>query len=91
MSENACQETTQESTSSHCSSNTDACVDASTIKTDTLVVVSKAKKLIKEQSGLNTSKCAVEALTQKVVEACLQGIASAKNDNRKTVMGRDIL
>lgn len=63
---------------------------AHTIKTDTLVVVSKVKKLIKEQSGFNTSQCAVEALTKKVVAECLSGIECAKNSGRKTVMGRDI-
>jgi len=66
-------------------------IDISEIDAPTLIVVSKVKNLIKEQSGLNTSKCAVEALTRKVVEACINGIENARNDSRKTLMGRDIL
>jgi histone H3/H4 len=60
------------------------------ISTDTLVVVSKIKALIREQSGFNTSQCCIEALTNKVVEECLKGIESATEAERKTVMGRDI-
>ena len=63
---------------------------SSSIKTDTLVVVSKVKTLIKEQSGFNTSKCCIEALTKKVVAECLAGIEEARTAERKTVMGRDI-
>ena len=61
------------------------------IKSDTLVVVSKVKQLIKEQTGFSTSQCAIEALTQKVVDECLKGIDEARKAERKTVMGRDIL
>jgi histone H3/H4 len=56
---------------------------------DTLVVVSKIKKLIREQAAFNTSQCAIEALTQKIVLECLKAIEHAKEDGRKTVMGRD--
>lgn len=56
---------------------------------ETLVVVSKIKKLIRDQSDFNTSQCAIDALTQKVVEECLQAIEQAKLAGRKTVMGRD--
>ena len=59
---------------------------AADIQTDTLVVVSKVKKLIKDQSGFNTSQCCIEALTGKVVEECLKGIEQAKESGRKTVM-----
>lgn len=62
----------------------------SKIETDTLVVVSKVKKLITEQSGFNTSQCCIEALTQKVAQECLKGIKIAEQAERKTVMGRDI-
>lgn len=58
-------------------------------KTDTLVVVSKVKQLIKEQSDFNTSQCAIDALTKKVVEESLKAIEAAKQSGRKTVMGRD--
>lgn len=60
------------------------------VKTDTLVVVSKVKKLIKDQSGFNTSQCGIDALTKKVVQEALKGIAEADKAERKTVMGRDI-
>ena len=60
------------------------------IKTDTLIVVSKVKNLIREQSGFNTSQCCIDALTQKVVAECLRGIEAAQAAGRKTVMGRDI-
>ena len=56
----------------------------------TLVVVSKVKKMIRETAGLNTSKCCIDALTQKVQAICNQAIEHAKADGRKTVMGRDI-
>ncbi len=60
------------------------------IKTDTLIVVSKVKALIKEQSGFNTSQCAIDALTEKVIDECRKGIDTARRSERKTVMGRDI-
>ncbi len=66
---------------------------AATLKlpqTDTLVVVSKVKQLIREQSEFNTSECCIDALTRKVVEKCLKGIENARAAGRKTVMGRDI-
>lgn len=59
-------------------------------KAETLVVVSKVKKYIRETSGLNTSQCCIDALTRKIVEACAQGVSNARSSNRKTVMGRDI-
>lgn len=65
--------------------------DLKNIKTDTLVVVSKVKQLIRDQSGFNTSQCAIDALTQKVIEECLRAIDHAKTAERKTVMGRDII
>lgn len=58
---------------------------------ETLVVVSKVKKFIRAQSGLNTSQCCIDSLTKKIVDLCNQAIANARNDGRKTVMGRDIL
>lgn len=71
-------------------STTDRPVNSDVIETETLVVVSKVKKFIKEQSDFNTSKCGVEALTRKVASECLKGIENAKQAGRKTVMGRDI-
>lgn len=57
---------------------------------DTLVVVSKVKGFIQNQSGYNTSQCAIDALTQRVVDECLKAIEHASESGRKTVMGRDI-
>ena len=56
---------------------------------DTLVVVSKVKKIIQDRSGYNTSQCAVDALTEIVVKECLKAIDKARASGRKTVMGRD--
>lgn len=58
---------------------------------ETLIVVSKVKKFVRDQSGFNTSQCAIDALTQKVVEECLKGIERANAVGRKTFMGRDVL
>ena len=57
---------------------------------DTLVVVSKVKQYIREQSEYNTSQCCIEALTQKVAEECRKAIENARAAGRKTVMGRDV-
>ncbi len=57
---------------------------------ETLVVVSKVKQLIRDQSEMNTSQCAIDAFTQKVVQECRKAIENAKVAGRKTVMGRDV-
>lgn len=57
---------------------------------DTLVVVSKVKKFIRDHSEFSTSQCCIDALTDKVIEICRQGIENARSSGRKTVMGRDI-
>ena len=71
-----------------CSGDVGGCVELP--ETETLVVVSKVKKLINEQAGLKTSKCFVDALTKRVVAECMAAVESAKRDGRKTVKGRDI-
>ena len=58
---------------------------------DTLVVVSKVKKYVRAQSGLNTGQCAIDALTRKVIEEISRGVENARKAGRKTLMGRDIL
>ena len=66
--------------------------DTSTNETssaETLVVVSKVKGYIRSRAGLNTSRDAIEALTQKVAAECEKAIERAKASGRKTVMGRD--
>ena len=62
---------------------------SSTIQTETLVVVSKVKKLVKDLTDYNTSQCAIDALTDIVVKECRLAITEAKAAGRKTVMGRD--
>lgn len=57
---------------------------------ETLVVVSKVKQLIRDNSSFNTSQCCIDALTQRVAELCMQAVAAAEAAGRKTVMGRDV-
>lgn len=57
---------------------------------DALIVVSKVKSYIKQQSQLNTSQCAIDTLTQIVARECDKAIESAIEAGRKTVMGRDL-
>jgi histone H3/H4 len=71
--------------------STPVALQATKIQSETLVVVSKVKKLIKDQTGFSTSQCCIDRLTKKVIEECLKGIEKAKEAERKTVMGRDIL
>lgn len=56
---------------------------------EALVVASKVKKLIKDESALSTSSQAIDQLTVRVQTICLKAIENAKNDKRKTVMDRD--
>lgn len=62
---------------------------ASAVSYDTLVVVSKVKKLVRDLSDYNTSQCAIDALTEKVVQECKKAIEGARASGRKTIMGRD--
>jgi histone H3/H4 len=56
---------------------------------ETLVVVSKVKKLIREKTELNTSAGAIEALSKIVETQILRAAQKAKEANRKTVLDRD--
>ena len=56
---------------------------------ETLVVVSKVKALIKKHADMSTSATAIDALSKIVEKECLKAIENAKNDKRKTVMDRD--
>ncbi|MCX7675678.1 MAG: hypothetical protein N2Z70_07610 [Bdellovibrionaceae bacterium] len=58
---------------------------------DTLVVASKVKKVIKEKAGMNTSQETIDRLSQAVLRLIERGIENAQADKRKTVMGRDII
>ena len=56
---------------------------------EALVVASKVKKMIKDESGLSTSAQAIQQLTVRVQTICLKAIENAKADKRKTIMDRD--
>lgn len=58
-------------------------------KRDVLVVASKLKSYIKEQSGLNTSAAVMEVLSERIRSLCNEAIERAQSDGRKTVMERD--
>ena len=57
---------------------------------EALVVASKVKKYIKDKAGMNTSSSTIDALSRVVEQACDSAIQSAQQDNRKTVMDRDV-
>lgn len=56
---------------------------------DVLIVVSKLKGYIKNQSGMNTANNVAAVLSGIVRNHCDQAIERAKADGRKTVMDRD--
>jgi histone H3/H4 len=57
---------------------------------ETLVVVSKVKAFIKNNSpGFSTSAAVADVLTKMVEAECRKAIENAKNEGRKTVMERD--
>ena len=56
---------------------------------EVLVVVSKLKNYIREQSGMNTSGSVAEVISDRIRELCNRAIETAKTDGRKTVMDRD--
>ncbi len=59
-------------------------------ETEILVVASKVKKYIRDVSGMNTSASTMEALTRCIIDLCDKGVENAREDERKTVMDRDI-
>lgn len=67
-----------------------AAVTAASDSTDeVLVVVSKLKKFIRDQSGMNTSDNVVGVLSRHLRELSIQALRVAAADSRKTVMDRD--
>ena len=56
---------------------------------ETLVVVSKTKKFIKETAGLNTSSAFFEGVSSIVDKTLDAAIENAHKAKRKTIMGRD--
>lgn len=56
---------------------------------ESLVVISKVKKFIKETADMNTSAGFFEPLNQDIAKACRDALAHAQKLGRKTVMGKD--
>ncbi len=56
---------------------------------ESLIVISKVKKFIKDKSDMNTSAGFFEPLNSDVVKACRDAVAHAQKLGRKTVMGKD--
>lgn len=56
---------------------------------ESLIVISKVKKYVKEKADFNTSAGFFEPLNQDIVKACRDAMAHAQKLGRKTVMGKD--
>lgn len=56
---------------------------------DSLIVISKVKKYIKEKADMNTSAGFFEPLNADVAHACKEAMSHAQKLGRKTVMGKD--
>ncbi|MGE3611679.1 MAG: hypothetical protein AB7I27_18965 [Bacteriovoracaceae bacterium] len=56
---------------------------------ESLIVISKVKKYVKDKADLNTSAGFFEPLNQDIVKACRDAMAHAQKLGRKTVMGKD--
>lgn len=56
---------------------------------EVLVVVSKLKKFVKDQSGMNTSDSAISVLSDHLRWLSVEALRKAAEDGRKTVMDRD--
>ena len=57
---------------------------------DILIVVSKMKKYIKDRSGMNCGESVADALSDHVRAICDEAIRNAAQDERKTVLDRDV-
>ena len=57
---------------------------------DVLIVVSKMKKYIKDRSGMNCGDAVAEVLSDHVRAICDEAIRTAAQDERKTVLDRDV-
>lgn len=56
---------------------------------ESLIVISKVKKFIKENGDFNTSAGFFEPLNQDIIKACRDAMGHAQKLGRKTVMGKD--
>lgn len=57
---------------------------------DVLVVVSKIKKYVRETSGMNTSDGVAKVLSDHLREVCRASLRIAAQDDRRTVLDRDV-
>ncbi len=62
---------------------------SSSTGSEVLVVVSKLKQFIRDQSGMNTSEDVAATLSNHLRAICIEAIKEAALDDRKTVKGRD--
>jgi hypothetical protein len=58
---------------------------------ETLVVVSKLKKYVRDWSGMNTSDAAMSVLSDHLRELCREATRQAGLDARRTVLDRDFV
>jgi hypothetical protein len=58
---------------------------------DTLVVVSKLKKYVRDWSGMNTSDSAMSVLSDHLRELCREATRQAGLEARRTVLDRDFV
>jgi histone H3/H4 len=56
---------------------------------ESLIVISKVKKYVKEKADMNTSAGFFEPLNNDILKACRDAMAHAQKLGRKTVMGKD--
>lgn len=56
---------------------------------ESLIVISKVKKFVKEKADMNTSAGFFEPLNNDIIKACRDAMAHAQKLGRKTVMGKD--
>lgn len=56
---------------------------------ETLIVVSKLKKYLKDVYGMNTAANFIEPLNKDIVQTIEQAITHTEKSGRKTVMARD--
>ncbi len=65
-------------------------VSSAPVEREILIVVSKMKKYIKDRSGMNCGDSVAEVLSDHVRAICDEAIRSAAQDERKTVLDRDV-
>ena len=59
-------------------------------KKEMLLVVSKAKKMVKEATGASLGADACEAITEKITKMLTEAATKAQADGRKVIKARDV-